>query len=1266
MVHPTLDTPEEREQDPLERLLAWHRESPDAAALEIGKQIYSIEHVLQRVSAISTLINESWPEASRAEGREDRQSRGLDADVVGLWMDLEQDLYTGFFACWAAGCTPTVLNLAWPSDVLEAVVKRLGISIVLHNARTPPDVDGLRAVSTSSVKDARIDILQGLQLPKIALVNQSSGSTGTPKSIPAATVVYKKYCPGSARALPNGTRTAYVAAPSFSNTTAGLMVAGYCRNTVLYPAVGPEKADAAEVAANVRAHLQNGATQLSFTSSIFGLATAGDLPAYDAVRNVYFGGEITPVSTVQRARQLFPNASITVGYGSTEALRAGFSFTLQANESADGLETIEYTPNSVVEELVLLDDAGEPVELKAGAKGTICVVTRGAAEPYVRDQKDVPVAATADTFRETSSGECLINFGDVGELVGDGKRLKVSGRSGRRIKLNGVFVDLAQLDHLISTSLPTTLVKDAHTEQVGNAIILVYVSDTQDDDLVRNRVNALLSRHQVKVPVAHAVYLAATPIAVSGKKDLKVLQKVAQEGVKRKLAALPSVPEADPVANFVSSRAAELVKTPELAGKEFLFVEAGLDSISAVHLLRAVEREFGVSLSPAQVIDPEASPSSISTFIAESRENAAKSPQERGAAIRDRLRHDIAVLDDKIAKAIDPDLIRNESARRLTVFLTGASGFAGAFIAHALLTYDGWRPGCNLIVHVRAGSAALGKRRVVEQLRRCGLWEPEFEARIECVPGDLDEPRLGLSDADHREVCHRADVVVHNAARVHWLQPYSQLKPANADATADILILAATTRLKRVIFISGGSQTLLDAAEASNDYTAFATANGYSHAKYVAEQLTLRAYHRGIPAYIVRPGFILGSAATGVSNTDDFVWRLLKTSIEIGAQKTNKEQVSPLNAVFVDDFAKQVVLLAAGARTISSATPTTGGDLPNTGAVTAGAGSLDARPAEERGAPLYRIWRDLHFTTLFEAASAVGFDLTYLDAEAWVSALKNSLEKHASKPDSQGPKDAPPQAHGDEIAHRSDDVKGSSSGYDQQIKSSATARNIDPVGEAARLNKPIPAAASASSANLITRGTGSSNADGHPLAPVAHTLLGSSTDGRVGIAKYTIPRPTDLDDRLDTTPFSSPGRLGGVHATDDPDRLPKAFLHGGESTLTSANPHDDKPSIDSDIDVGLKHCVSYLVRNAYLPTPPKGQALLAPAVSAQPPFHTYPSPRTALDGTDPGPIQRDAFILSSQTRKVKQEIERPDNADTGIVESGGTLEGMRITRSGEA
>lgn len=58
--------------------------------------------------------------------------------------------------------------------------------------------------------------------------------------------------------------------------------------------------------------------------------------------------------------------------------------------------------------------------------------------------------------------------------------------------------------------------------------------------------------------------------------------------------------------------------------------------------------------------------------------------------------------------------------------------------------------------------------------------------------------------------------------------------------------------------------------------------SGYGQSKWVAEKLVMEASKRGLAGWIVRPGYVVGDSKTAVTNTDDFIWRLVKGCVQLG------------------------------------------------------------------------------------------------------------------------------------------------------------------------------------------------------------------------------------------------------------------------------------------------------------------------------------------------------------------------------------------------
>src|SRR3954447_12036694 len=118
------------------------------------------------------------------------------------------------------------------------------------------------------------------------------------------------------------------------------------------------------------------------------------------------------------------------------------------------------------------------------------------------------------------------------------------------------------------------------------------------------------------------------------------------------------------------------------------------------------------------------------------------------------MRND-AVLDLQGAGTVPPaDCTFNQ------VFLTGATGFLGPFLLRSLLD----QTSATYTVLMRGTDPSAARERLTTALEAAGLYDlrtaETFDTRVNVICGDLESPRLGLSDPDWVRLAETIDTIV--------------------------------------------------------------------------------------------------------------------------------------------------------------------------------------------------------------------------------------------------------------------------------------------------------------------------------------------------------------------------------------------------------------------------------------------------------------------------------------------------------------------------
>ncbi|KAH8803246.1 non-ribosomal peptide synthetase [Xylogone sp. PMI_703] len=632
---------------------------------------------------------------------------------------------------------------------------------------------------------------------------------------------------------------------------------------------------------------------------------------FPSLKWVLYVGDILTKKDCAALRKLAPNAEICAAYGTTETSRSVSYYHIKSHAE---------DPNA-------LDEFGDIVPAGKGIENVqLLVVNRedptklcGVGEKtkekfldnwFVDNQKwveaDNKIADHAnEPWRKYYKGprDRIYRTGNLGYFLDDSDNCAVTGRADDQVKVRGFRIELNEIasnlrGHHLVRECKTLLRRDRNEEPTLVSYIvpereewLKWLAERSLEDTeeqqgteigpVRDHLKSRLPVHAVPT---YFIFLNKMPLNPNGKVDnpnlpfpdaALISEEASEEDLKRWETLSSTEKElAGQWATLVNGLNAKTLQP------ESDFFESGGHSLLAQQLLLNMRKNLGANVSISSLYS-NSSLRALSTQIDRQREGKDDSgaTEDGETAYAQSLDKLLGSLDAKYQTA-DPAAL--SPAGKTTVFVTGAAGFLGSYIVKDLLE-----------PHVR------GTKGVPAALERL--------QKLSAVVGDLTQPRLGLDDYTWKMLGDAVDVVIHNGALVHWVKQYKHLERSNVLSTIDALRLCNQGKPKLFSFIS--STSVLDTDHYIN-LSQEQTSTGQGAVMEADDMMGSRTGlgtgygQRGLLGSVIRPGYILGDAATGVCNSDDFLIRMLKGCIQLSSRP---HIINTINAVPVGHVSTVVV-----------------------------------------------------------------------------------------------------------------------------------------------------------------------------------------------------------------------------------------------------------------------------------------------------------------------------------------------------------------------
>ncbi|KAI9291055.1 large subunit of L-aminoadipate-semialdehyde dehydrogenase [Neoconidiobolus thromboides FSU 785] len=672
------------------------------------------------------------------------------------------------------------------------------------------------------------------------------------------------------------------------------------------------------------------------------------------LKSVFFVGDILTKRDCLRLQSFAPNCTIINMYGTTETQRAVSYFKVPSvNEHPSFLVSAKDvlpagTGMNNVQLLIVQvrKDSELPRMCGIGEVGEIYVRSSGLSEGYlglpeVTDQKFLLNWFTKDEINNEDNSNNKLNYykgkrdrmyksGDLGRYLPDGT-VECIGRADDQVKIRGFRIELGEIDTHLSqhprVRENVTLVRRDQNEEQTLVTYFVIENDNNNEDQFQI-INELKDYLRQKLPNYSIpkvmVPLIKMPLTPNGKVDKNALpfpdtlkssninQHQPNEEMNRNETAIYEL--------FI-----EVLNPQQPIKLEDNFFELGGHSILATRLIFKIRQKFGVNV-PLNLLFQSPTIKGLANSIQGLQEldlNIAMNSNVKQENQNDQnSTEDEFYQKDYLELLSQTQFIKDVKVKQLdhnnlNILLTGATGFLGAFILKGLLIKY---PTANVYCLSRGKDKSDVKLRIINNLKSHQIYQSNYEQQIIPIKGDLGlTNNFGIEDDEFNLLKQKIDLVIHNGAWVHWVYPYNKLRDSNVLSTVQLLnfCLNDKSNIKPFYFVS--STSVLD----TNHYLKVAEDNinnnklkgvselddlegssnglrtGYGQSKWVSEKLIMDYSKNGLPCFILRPGYIVGDSLSGVSITDDFLWRLVKGCIQIGKipKMINDLNMCPVNYV---------------------------------------------------------------------------------------------------------------------------------------------------------------------------------------------------------------------------------------------------------------------------------------------------------------------------------------------------------------------------------
>ncbi|KAH7255075.1 putative NRPS-like enzyme [Fusarium redolens] len=863
------------------KILSWRATAPEAIAIIDGVRSISYGELIDSAKTFARFL----------------QERGFkQGDPVGIMFDIDHRQIIAQLAILFAGGTCVPISSTAPFHRTASMLNDANVQYVIADENSTFSSESITLLhlsdgSASGSSNGATDSGSPWNEFRRTHILFTSGSTGKPKGVQISSSAIMHLATSTPMTPLNLTdRVAAFNDPGFDLSLFEVWVTLLSGATiVIIPKVIVVDSTA------LKSYLERQKISIMIMpAALFHIVATSSPDSFHCLRHLLTAGDVANKTAMRAVLEHNPPQHLWNTYGPTECT------TLATMREVDMKETLRDRVgigHSVGQMKIVLMDQSQQVIRDTKQRGEICIAgpqqTEGYLSQQTRDESlfielNTPAANGVDGDMLKGRGDSHIRFyrtGDMAEWREDGGGLDFFGRKDNQLKHGGFRVELEEIERsLLESELvqSVVVVNQPATDSGGVAVLIAFVvpydkTTTKSQDLI-SFARRLLPHYMVpdRFEIVDNLVLDSR-----GKVDRRAFLESSSK-------ARPTIPSSiltegnhtvSPTKATLKGMWEHILGVSPIRDDDD-FMALGATSLQNAALIARIKKQLGRLISMHDLYCHSRF-SSLLHFL-KSDTQSITAPNDADKWIKD-----VNTVDDV------EETLNWEDQDEGKIFLTGVTGFVGAFLLDELLRHPNVKQVACL---VRGQTVAEAARRLQANMQKYNLWPDDFAltTKIMVLPGDITSQDLGLGSTKFEWLANWSSAIFHLAAKINFCDSYHEHYNTNILGTRNMLRLAARGRRKTFHYVSSidtwgqtgyflGTKRVLEDEPLGPHIQGVRYDVGYSQSQWTAEGMVRRMRDRGFPIIIYRPGFIIGHSVTGASNPNDLVSRLISSCIKLGA-----------------------------------------------------------------------------------------------------------------------------------------------------------------------------------------------------------------------------------------------------------------------------------------------------------------------------------------------------------------------------------------------